>query len=358
MTRALLSLATLALAACGNLDNTPFRVGQVRGALEGADAQGAYVAVLERPDLGAPVEADGRFVLERVPAGDRELFVVGGAAKARRLKVKVRAGRAADVGTVALEPGGFVDLRVFTRSHQRVDQTHVSVAGTPLRQLPVDAQGRVGVGPLAFGCYRLDVSAPGFPLVSVDVCVGKGERRPLEVELTPPGDDYVNRGCSVTGCEAGTYCAGDGRCVECLNGQQCGEGLGCVASRCEGPGPVCGACNGDWQCAAGTRCEQLAGGEPACVAPCAADGSCGAGLTCESGRCVPQPEQMSGCGGWRAVGSPCAQASECQARGLVNGACVAGQCTYACSGDAACPSDFACQPATPPTGGSFCTARP
>ncbi|MGZ3459533.1 MAG: carboxypeptidase-like regulatory domain-containing protein, partial [Archangium sp.] len=113
-----------------------------------------------------------------------------------------------------------------------------SVTGTPFQRLQVEEDGSLRVGPLPEGCYGVEASVPGFPLKKTDVCVGENEHKDVEVELPEPGEDFVNRGCTVAGCERGSSCASDGRCVECLSDDQCATGLSCRNERCEGPGAL------------------------------------------------------------------------------------------------------------------------
>lgn len=70
----------LVASACGGFDNTPFRTGTVRGHLTEADPSVALVSLVGNPDVRSTVAGDGTFVLEHVPAGQVELFIVASAA--------------------------------------------------------------------------------------------------------------------------------------------------------------------------------------------------------------------------------------------------------------------------------------
>jgi len=108
---------------------------------------------------------------------------------------------------------------------------------------------------------------------------------------------------STPGCKADKDCKNHqvcaaGKCVECIEDNQCGTGRRCVANAC-GAAPECDA---DKPCPAGKVCQ--AG---TCRA-CAIDNECGPGGTCEAGACKP-PRSCS-------KDNQCADDEDC-----VNGAC-------------------------------------
>lgn len=344
----------LGVAACGNLQNDPFRVGTVRGRLTESDSALAMVSVLGSPGIRTNVEADGSFTLERVPAGRSELLVVASADKATRLTVTVQGGGAVALGDVEPREAGFLDVRVNAPGKLRVSGGQVSVDGTPFQRMQLDEKGRARMGPLADGCYNVSVSAPGFPVAATSACVGNGEKKEVKVNLAVPDGDVVHHGCAVAGCVDGSLCAPNGQCVECYEDSQCGAGLSCKGFRCEGNGPQCGTCNGDWQCGAGASCQDLPEGSAACVAACDAKTPCDAGFTCQGGRCLPDAAQFSGCHAYKLVGSACAEDASCQAQGLLNGLCVAGSCTFRCATDRECPHGFACEDSP---GGAVCQRK-
>jgi hypothetical protein len=323
----------------------------VRGRLTEADPSVALVALVGHPEVRASVAADGGFLLEQVPAGPEELFIVASASKAVRLPVEVPGGGSARLEDVQPRAAGFLALKVKAPARQRVPGGQVSVTGTPLQQLPLQEDGLLRVGPLPAGCYTLQTAVPGFPLDTTSTCVNEGESEEVEVELSEPDD---GADCAVTGCERSSRCAPDGQCVECLSADQCATGYACHNERCEGPGPLCASCDGDWKCRPGARCEKLAAEDPACLEPCDGKKACTQGFTCQGGWCVPLPAQFAGCAAYQQVGSACDGDASCRGRGLSQGQCVDGTCTYRCATDAECPEGFAC---TSSTLGTLCQPR-
>lgn len=348
-----LTALALVASACGGFDNTPFRTGNVRGRLTEADPSVALVSLVGHPEVSTTVAADGSFLLERVPAGPEELFIVASASKAVRLSVVVPGGGSAKLEDVQPRAAGFLELKVKAPARQKVPGGQVSVTGTPLQQLPLPEGGLLGVGPLPAGCYTLETSVPGFPLDTTDTCVREGESEEVEVKLAGPDDESGGRNCSATGCESSSQCASDGRCVECLADAQCATGYACRNSRCEGPGPLCATCDGDWKCRAGARCQKLPPGGSACLEACDKK-ACTQGFTCQGGWCVPIPAQFRGCSAYWQVGTACNADASCRARGLFQGLCVEGACTYSCGLDADCPEGFTC---TSSTLGTVCQPR-
>ncbi|HEX8435012.1 carboxypeptidase regulatory-like domain-containing protein [Archangium sp.] len=332
----------LVASACGGFDNTPFRTGTVRGRLTEANPSVALVSLVGSPGLRGTVAEDGAFVLERVPAGAGELFIVASADRAVRLPVVVQGGGSTQVRDVVPHAAGFLELRVRAPARQLVGNGQVSVVGTPFQRLRLEADGSLRVGPLPEGCYGLEVSVPGFLVKQVDACVGESEHREVKVQISAPDADPLHRGCAVSGCERGSHCASDGRCVECESDAQCAPGLSCRNERCEGPGALCAPCDGDWKCASGARCEDLPEGGTACVARCDDKSGCAQGFNCQGGRCLPETAQFAGCFAYRQVGTPCDGDERCWDRGIAQGLCVEGICTFRCTTNAECPGPFAC----------------
>ncbi|WP_257458192.1 carboxypeptidase regulatory-like domain-containing protein [Archangium lipolyticum] len=347
-------LLALAVGACGGFDNTPFRTGTVRGRLTEADPSVAMVSLVGDPALRASVAEDGSFVLKNVPAGPVELFIVASADKAVRLPVQVPGGGSAQLEDVVPREASFLELRVKTPSRQRVPGGQVSVEGTPFQGLALDEDGCLNLGPLPDGCYGLEISVPGFPVKKTDACVDEREYRYLKVQLAEPDGGFTTPGCAVTGCERGTHCAADGRCVECASDEQCAPGFSCRGERCEGAGALCSSCNGDWQCMPGTHCETLPRGNTACVTRCEGKAPCPQGFTCQGAKCLPPQAQLSSCFAYRQVGAFCEGDEGCRSRGIVQGLCVEQACTFRCTADAECPEGFAC---TDSVMGSVCRPR-
>ncbi|MCP3143757.1 carboxypeptidase-like regulatory domain-containing protein [Pyxidicoccus xibeiensis] len=349
---AMTALLALGVSACGNLSNDPFRVGTVRGQLSEYDASVALVSLVGQPGVRSTVDAEGRFTLERVPAGAAELFIVATAEKAARVPVTVQGGYSVELKQVAPTAAGFFDLRVKASQGERVSGAQVAVVGTPFQRLKLDDKGRLRVGPLPDGCYGVSVSATGFPSLSAEACVGPGEKKEIKLELAL-APDLVERGCAVTGCADGLVCAPNRRCVECHADSQCAEGLSCVGFRCEGPGPQCSPCDGDWKCQAGSRCADLPEGGTACVAECSAEGGeaeeeeeesvCAAGFTCQQGRCLPDAARFEGCHSLLRLGTPCDGDARCREQGLADGLCVDGACTVSCASQRDCPGSLKCE---------------
>ncbi|MBZ4422385.1 carboxypeptidase-like regulatory domain-containing protein [Myxococcus sp. RHSTA-1-4] len=339
------ALVALGMGACGNLRNDPFRVGTVRGQLTEYDAAVALVSLVGQPGVRSNVDAEGRFVLEGVPAGPAELFIVATAEKATRVGVTVQGGQSIDVKGVAPKDAGFFEMRVKSKGGELLTGAQVSVVGTPFQRLQLDSEGRLRVGPLPDGCYSVAVSATGFPMLQAEACVGPGEKKEIKVDLEA-AEDYVNRGCVVTGCADGLVCAPNNKCVECHADSQCGEGLSCVGFRCEGPGAQCAACDGDWKCQAGSSCQELPEGVSACVVPCGSDSgasTCDSGFTCQGGRCLPDAARFEGCHALPALNTPCDGDARCRDQGLTDGLCVEGACTVPCTTDRECPGTFLCE---------------
>lgn len=337
-------LLALAASACGNLENAPFRVGTVSGRLTESDSALAMVSVVGAPGIRSTVAEDGSFTLERVPVGRAELLLVASASKAMRVTVTVQGGQSLSLGDVEPREAGFLDVRVKAQGKLRVSNALVSLEGTPFQRMQLDEKGRQRVGPLADGCYGVSVTAPGFPVASTEACVGNGEKKEVKVDLVVPGDGNPAHGCAVAGCIDGSVCAPNGQCVECYEDAQCGEGLSCRGFRCEGQGPRCGTCAGNWQCGGGgASCEDIPEGIATCVDRCDARVPCEQGFTCQGGRCLPDSAQFEGCHAYRLVGSACDGDERCRAQGLLNGLCLAGTCTYPCTTDRECPHGFACE---------------
>jgi hypothetical protein len=268
--------------------------------------------------------------------------------------VLVPGGGSAQVRDVVPHAAGFLEVGVKAPARQRVGGGQLSVVGTPFQGLHLEEDGSLRAGPLPEGCYDLEVSVPGFPLKRTEACVDEREHKEVSVQLPEPDDDALNRGCAVTGCERGSHCAQDGRCVECVSDAQCAPGLSCRNERCEGTSAPCAPCDGDWKCGSIARCESLPEASRACVASCDTRGGCAQGFACQGSLCLPEPAQLAGCFAYRQVGTPCDGDERCRDRGISQGLCVEGACTFRCTTDAECPRGFAC---TASATGAICRPR-
>jgi hypothetical protein len=231
-----MALLALGVAGCGELSNEPFLYSTVQGRLTESDPAVAQVAVVGRPELNAPVAADGSFTLSQVPIGRVDLLVLATQERALRVTVRVEPGRPAVVGELQPRQAASLQLRVKAPGLLRVRSGSVSVLGTPLLGLALADEGLLRVGPLPQGCYELQVSVPRFPATKAQACVNEGERQELEVMLPTP---LVNQGCaSSQECAHGNQCDAQGQCVaqSCSGEPDCPPGLVCRGGQCSPPG--------------------------------------------------------------------------------------------------------------------------
>ncbi|MDP1919289.1 MAG: hypothetical protein Q8L14_23770 [Myxococcales bacterium] len=204
----LVSVVALVLAACGGFDNTPLRLGVVRGVVSSPTIE-TVVLVEQLPALFTRPSADGRFELTGVPQGEVTLLVLASASNAERLTVNVRGGEVAEVGSVGQTPGARLEIEVRVPSFQSRSKTTVQVNGFTLQQR-LDRDGDVTIA-LPSGCYPVIVSLPGLGVVEKQVCVEAPTRREVHFDLLVPDGSPGREGCSVTGCDLFT-CRSDGSC--------------------------------------------------------------------------------------------------------------------------------------------------
>lgn len=336
-------LALAVATGCGGFENQPLRTGAVRGRVEGALTGESLVSVMGSPEVRSLVDSDGSFELRQVPAGSLELFIVANRSAALRFLLEVQGGRVAETGTLTPEPAAFLEVSVHAPSGQSLEGAWVTVVGTPYAKVSLDPEGYARVGPLASGCYGLELHAPGLGDQSFEECVQAGEGKDLERELPDPDGSEGHEGCQEAGCQQGLRCAPDGRCVECTENGHCGAGLACVDFRCQGALLACASCSEDWQCGSGGACVEVGEHEgKACAPPCVAGGCAEGGLTCQGGACLPDPALFDGCYARRQVGSACDEAEACVRRGIVGGLCVDSRCTYRCVDSEDCPDGYEC----------------
>lgn len=209
MRRALLVALAVTLAGCGGFDNTPFRVGVVRGVVPNPTVN-TVVLVEQQPALSARPDAQGRFELVDVPQGEVTLLVLASAANAERLTVTVRGGDVVDTGAVGTKAGARLEIVVHVPSNQSRLQTRIQVGSVTLTQL-LDREGEVHVA-LPTGCYPVVVSIPGLGTMERQVCVTAPTMRQVQFELPEPDGSPGREGCSVSGCEVGLTCRSNGSC--------------------------------------------------------------------------------------------------------------------------------------------------
>ncbi|HZA50110.1 MAG TPA: carboxypeptidase-like regulatory domain-containing protein [Myxococcaceae bacterium] len=358
--------ALLVLLGCGELHNDRLRVTVVKGQVVGADLTDGVALVQEHADLGVPLGADGRFELRGVPAGTMHLYVMapntGGVIK----EVVARAGEVADLGEIALSASSGLSVAVAIAGGYSASQGMVTVRGTHFDPQQIGADERALFTPLPAGCYDIQTSVPLVGSQWAQACVEPGVTATVWIRFAPAnGGTTFGGGCGQIGCVVDRQCLADGRCVECTqnldcdNGQVCdGQGrcVGCTQTLDCGPGltcdaesnecieflPACRLCASDDECGDG-KCDSHAGEPPACLYPCGSGGTCAdRGFVCESGRCVPDPAAYRGCQAIRQMGMVCSNDQMCVEQGLVDGACIATECTTRCTSSGICPATYAC----------------
>jgi hypothetical protein len=202
------SVVAIALSACGGFDNTPLRLGVVRGVVSNPTID-TVVMVEQLPALSTRPSPDGSFELTGVPQGEVTLLVLASASNAERLTVNVRGGEVAELGSVGQTPGARLEIEVRVPSFQSRAKTTVQVNGVTL-QRALSRDGEVSVA-LPSGCYPVIVSLPGLGSVEKQVCVEAPTRREEHFDLLVPDGSPGREGCSVTGCDLFT-CRSDGSC--------------------------------------------------------------------------------------------------------------------------------------------------
>ncbi len=348
---AIASVAAAALAGCGALDNPDLTQGVVSGRLAVQDPAKAYVYVLGRPDVKAPVGADGSFRLEHVPAGVQELVAFDGSTGARRLGVQVVGADVRDVSDLGRLPAaGWVLASSSPISGTTAAGLEFTAVGTVLEHVPASTSGTAWLFPLPAGGYRVRASQPGFLDHEVEVSVAEGQGTGYDAELDVD-DKSSAPGCRSCDCEHGLYCASDGHCYECTDSSQCPSGGTCTSDhRCSGASGstlACGACSTAADCATGPG-----NAAPACVGgggmmmsgycsyACTSSDQCQAGQDCSSNVCEVQ---MSCLAYENTLGASCTSDSTCQ-QALHGGRCLGytqttpGYCSAACSAATQCPS--------------------
>ncbi|MBM4780822.1 MAG: hypothetical protein GQE15_24260 [Archangiaceae bacterium] len=207
--RALFVSVAVLLAGCGGLDNSPLRLGVVRGVVLNPTVE-SLVIVEQLPELNAKPAADGRFEIAGVPQGDVALLVLASGTNAERLTVKVQGGAVSELGTVTPKVGARLTVHVHVPSNQSRANAVVTVAGVVI-QKKLDREGEVDVA-LPSGCYPIKVAIRGLGAVEKQVCVEAPKYREVDFELLEPDGSAGREGCSVSGCETGYVCRSNGSC--------------------------------------------------------------------------------------------------------------------------------------------------
>lgn len=211
--RALLSIAALVLlTACGELRNDPLREGVVTGRVVGADRSVAFAALFGDPDLRANVEDDGTFVLDEVPVGAWEIYVVATPTTAVRRAIQLDPGEIEDLGTLTVPAAASVTITVAAEGHHETDDAVLWIQGAPLPVAEVDEVPVVTISPLAEGCYVVEGTAEGLRRTTLGFCVTAGEAKALVFTFPAVDGSGGEEGCDRTGCEDGYVCLDNGNC--------------------------------------------------------------------------------------------------------------------------------------------------
>jgi hypothetical protein len=169
------------------------------------------------------------------------------------------------------------------------------------------------------------------------------------IELTAEGTPCTDDG--------GAVCDGDGKCVECIDDNQC---LGadkceletntCSQSQCNDAtlngtetdvdcgGPECAPCGNGSDCSAPTDCESAFCDGGTCAA-CAGDVDCETGTYCD-------PTLMA-CLSKKSNGDPCTLANECGNNSCADGVCCESACQSVCQTCATTGMEGTCLPHPP-----------
>jgi hypothetical protein len=139
--------------------------------------------------LRAEAGADGRFRIQRVPAGTFVLGVMANGFAGRRVEVEV-GGRDVDAGDVALDTGLAIRGRLRSRAGEAVADAALRAIqpeagrGGNASQTRSEADGSFVLAGLSPGPYRVFVSAPGFVRLIKEATAGSDA---VELVLDPGG---------------------------------------------------------------------------------------------------------------------------------------------------------------------------
>lgn len=309
----LIALVAHAGGCLGGLANEPFTgLGSLQGQLGAAFVQDAAWVQLEgQPATLTGVDAQGRFRIDDLAAGEVLLIGSTGEGHALRQAATVVGGRAREVRLPAVA-GARLDGQVQLQGDPQDRRAEVSLEGLPV-STKVDASGHYLLLGLPPTCYRLRATHPTHSSRSVEVCLSLGESRAIDLSLDSVGT---------------------------------------------APGGLCSPCQLDSECQSGLCAdhEHTELGERVCAQTCLDDSTCPPGFVCEEdearpGRLLCLPREGS-CSALQNVGAPCAGDAEC---GLVegDGECVDQRCSVRCEADRDCPLGTTCS-ATTSDGESAC----
>jgi len=199
--RGALLAAALLLAGCGGLENPDLSSGAVAGRIAPA-FPGGKVYLFGRPDLAAPLAADGSFYLT-APAGPAVLVALDGGAGAGLIGLVVRGGDitwlgfdpeggaapvgSADAPPVVLAPAGFLTVTARSTAGSVLQAARFTLAGTDQRDVAPDATGQAKLGPLPAGTFELRAGAPGLAEARLQVEVVAGQDVARDVTLAAGG---------------------------------------------------------------------------------------------------------------------------------------------------------------------------
>ncbi len=215
--RALLASVVLVASACGGLDNTPLRLGNIRGVVQNVTPT-SLVATEPTETLPSVLstrpQADGRFEFLGVPQGEVKLLILSSSTTAERLTLNVQGGSIVDVGAVGAAPSAQLRLIVEPPAFLGFEKATIQVGALDLTQPLELIQGHEGLARIGLptGCYPTVVSIPGLGSVSKNVCVESPLTRTVEFEFPFPDGSPGREGCSLSGCLSGHSCLSNGFC--------------------------------------------------------------------------------------------------------------------------------------------------
>lgn len=189
----MLLLLPLLAGGCGEgFANAPLQRAEVRGRVVGGDPAQTTVSVLPGDStdpaavlLSTGVDAEGRFVLQDVPATRVTLHIVGSPTQALFLPVDVAGAQVTDVGDVVLPSAASLRVLVRDSTGRPLPGAEVDLEFSPFGRQTTDSQGIALFSPLAPACYRVRARAQGFAEAEVERCIAAGEAAEVDLTLQP-----------------------------------------------------------------------------------------------------------------------------------------------------------------------------